>query len=292
MHKSALSLRWPLSAPVVQKISLFTLFALSLLGSARAAERNAQNPSAHAAEAPAKVLMLGTFHFSNPGLDAVKHEVIDVMDQPSQAYLETLAQRLAAFKPTVVLLEYNPENESKMNARYQAYLAGDYALERNEIYQVGFRVAKLAGLNSVTSFDERNTPNDGDLWNYMPKHAPAAMKEFEQMIAQLSAEGQKDHTTMSLQQLLQKYNSVEFDRYNKDLYLKFNVVGADAKSFNGADSNASWWRRNFRMYANIQLHSKPGARILVVGGQGHTAILRDFVAIDSGVEEEPIAPYL
>ena len=292
MHKSALSLRWPLSAPVVQKISLFTLFALSLLGSARAAERNAQNPSAHAADAPAKVLMLGTFHFSNPGLDAVKHEVIDVMDQPSQAYLETLAQRLAAFKPTVVLLEYNPENESKMNARYQAYLAGDYALERNEIYQVGFRVAKLAGLNSVTSFDERNTPNDGDLWNYMPKHAPAAMKEFEQMIAQLSAEGQKDHTTMSLQQLLQKYNSVEFDRYNKDLYLKFNVVGADAKSFNGADSNASWWRRNFRMYANIQLHSKPGARILVVGGQGHTAILRDFVAIDSGVEEEPIAPYL
>lgn len=292
MHKSALSLRWPVSAPVLRKFSLFALFASCLLGSAMAAERNEQNPSASAAEAPAKVLMLGTFHFDNPGLDAVKHEVIDVMKQPSQAYLETLVQRLAAFKPTVVLLEYNPENESKMNARYQAYLAGDYALERNEIYQVGFRVAKLAGLKSVTSFDERNTPNDGDLWNYMPKHAPAAMKEFEQMIAQLSADGQKDHTTMSLQQLLKKHNSPEFDRYNKDLYLKFNAVGADAKSFNGADSNASWWRRSFRMYANIQLHSKPGARILVVGGQGHTAILRDFVAIDSGLEEEPIAPYL
>lgn len=292
MHKNALLTLWTKSAQLVKKLSAITLFTACLLGSAIAAERSSSNQPTATTEAPAKVLMLGTFHFDNPGLDAVKHEVIDVMNQPSQAYLETLAQRLAAFKPTVVLLEYNPENEAKMNARYQAYLAGDYVLERNEIYQVGFRVAKLAGLKSVTSFDERNTPNDGDLWNYMPKHAPAAMKEFEQMIAQLSADGQKDHTTMSLQQLLKKHNSPEFDRYNKDLYLKFNAVGADAKSFNGADSNASWWRRNFRMYANIQLHSKPGARILVVGGQGHTAILRDFVAIDSGLEEEPIAPYL
>ena len=92
--------------------------------------------------------------------------------------------------------------------------------------------------------------------------------------------------------MLQKLNTPEEDRRNKDLYLLFNPVGAKAKSFNGADSTASWWRRNFRMYANIQLHATPGARILVIGGQGHTAILRDFVSIDSTIDEEPIAPYL
>ncbi len=266
--------------------------AFSLLAVLTAATAQAESTAAPATPANAKVLMLGSFHFDNPGLDAVKHEVIDVMKAPSQAYLEALSDRLAAFKPTVVLLEYNPDNEVKMNERYRDYLAGRYTLERNEIYQVGFRVAKRAGLKSVTSFDERNTPNDGDLWNYMPQHEPERMKQFEQMIADLSAEGQRDHTTLTLQALLQKHNAPEQDRRNKDLYLLFNPVGAKVRSFNGADSTASWWRRNFRMYANIQLHASPGARILVVGGQGHTAILRDFVSIDSTVDEEPIAPYL
>lgn len=57
-------------------------------------------------------------------------------------------------------------------------------------------------------------------------------------------------------------------------------------------SKASWWRRNVRRYANIQRHANPGARIRVMGGQGHTAILRDFMAIDSSVDEALIAPFL
>lgn len=300
MHNTVLSLHWPIGKRIENAAATFVLLIACLFSNAIAIESpdtttvatSAAVPAPANANATARVLMLGTFHFDNPGFDAVKHDVIDVMKQPSQAYLEALAQRLAAFKPTVVLLEYNPDNENKMNERYRAYLADNFVLERNEIYQIGFRVAKIAGLKSVTSFDERNTPNDGDLWNYMSQHAPTAMKQFEQMIAQLSAEGQVAHTTLSLQQLLRLHNEPEYDRLNKDLYLQFNAVGAEAKSFNGADSSASWWRRNFRMYANIQLHAAPGARILVVGGQGHTAILRDFVAIDAAIEEEKIAPYL
>ena len=282
------------AVPAVRRFASALLAASLLCGHSIAADTAAATKATAtpAALPPAKVLMLGSFHFDNPGLDAVKHEVIDVMKAPSQAYLDALADRLAAFKPTVVLLEYNPDNEAKMNERYRNYLAGRYTLERNEIYQIGFRVAKRAGLTSVSSFDERNTPNDGDLWNYMPQHEPERMKQFEQLIADLSAEFQRDHTTLTLQGLLQKLNTPEEDRRNKDLYLLFNPVGAKAKSFNGADSTASWWRRNFRMYANIQLHATPGARILVIGGQGHTAILRDFVSIDSTIDEEPIAPYL
>ncbi|HEX4911118.1 MAG TPA: DUF5694 domain-containing protein [Permianibacter sp.] len=280
----------PNAIPPLRRFAGALLAASLLCGHSIAAETAAA--STPATQSPAKVLMLGSFHFDNPGLDAVKHEVIDVMKAPSQAYLDALADRLAAFKPTVVLLEYNPDNEAKMNERYRNYLNGSYTLERNEIYQIGFRVAKRAGLKSVSSFDERNTPNDGDLWNYMPQHEPERMKQFEKLIADLSAEFQRDHTTLTLQGLLQKLNTPEEDRRNKDLYLLFNPVGAKAKSFNGADSTASWWRRNFRMYANIQLHAAPGARILIIAGQGHTAILRDFVSIDSTIDEEPIAPYL
>ena len=65
-----------------------------------------------------------------------------------------------------------------------------------------------------------------------------------------------------------------------------NAVGA-GENFSGADAAASWWRRNFRMYANVQHIAQPGTRVIVIGGQGHTAVMKDLLGIDGervGVE--------
>ena len=97
------------------------------------------------AEQPAQVMLFGTFHFKDAGLDLVKNEDFDVLSEESQEYLQGLAGRLQSFKPTRVLLEYSPENDEKINERYRQYLAGEFELPANEIYQLGFRIAKLAG---------------------------------------------------------------------------------------------------------------------------------------------------
>jgi hypothetical protein len=86
-------------------------------------------------------------------------------------------------------------------------------------------------------------------------------------------------------------NDPEQDRMNKDLYLLTNVAGAGS-GFEGADATARWWHRNIRMYANIQRYAVPGERLLVVAGSGHTAILRDFLAIDGRIRGRDIQPYL
>ncbi len=49
---------------------------------------------------------------------------------------------------------------------------------------------------------------------------------------------------------------------------------------------------NFRMYANIQNLANPGDRLVVIGGQGHTAILKDLVKIDSEANFVSVEPYL
>ena len=54
---------------------------------------------------PAQVMLFGTFHFKDAGLDTVKVKDIDVFTAANQAYLEALTQRLQGFKPTRVLLE-------------------------------------------------------------------------------------------------------------------------------------------------------------------------------------------
>ena len=45
---------------------------------------------AEAEEAPAEAMMIGVFHFANPGRDVVKAETTDVMDPASQAYLDNV----------------------------------------------------------------------------------------------------------------------------------------------------------------------------------------------------------
>ncbi len=94
------------------------------------------------------------------------------MQTTSQQFLEQLAQRLAGFKPTEVLLEYSPENNDKINARCRDYLAGRYTLGSNEMYQIGFRVARLAGLKEAPGFDEQNTSWDGRVFEAMDSEAP------------------------------------------------------------------------------------------------------------------------
>lgn len=249
-------------------------------------------PAVGSASEPAQVLLLGTFHFRDAGLDTVKVEDINVFEASSQAFLESFAQAVAAFAPTHVLLEYNPENEAGINDEFQQYLAGKLELPANEIYQLGFRIARLSGLAGVTSFDHREigwaaTP----MLDYAKQHDPAAMAAFEQVIDDITRDEKQARATMSLQQLLLRQNDPEMERLNMALYVKTNGVGA-GDGYAGADAAASWWHRNFRMYANIQRLAKPGARVVAIGGSGHMAIIRQLLALDSDrVAVSPI-PYL
>jgi hypothetical protein len=46
------------------------------------------------------------------------------------------------------------------------------------------------------------------------------------------------------------------------------------------------------MYANVQTAAAPGRRVLVIAGAGHTAILKDLLAIDGQRVAEDVVPYL
>jgi len=260
--------------------------AVLLLGCLLASTGIAQQPPT------AQVMLFGVFHFSNPGRDVVKTKHINVLTSDNQAYLEELSARIAGFEPTVVLLEFNPEREGEMQARYEEYLDGELELPVNEIYQLGFRIARLAGVDSIHSFDEREVGWEAEaLFEYMPEKAPQIKESFDNLIEEITTDSQNAHDTLSLADLLRRSNDPELDRINKSIYLLTNPVGAD-DSFVGADSAASWWHRNFRMYARIQKHARSGERVLVIGGQGHIAILRDLLDDDMDRESVDVLPYL
>ena len=121
------------------------------------------------------------------------------MTAENQQFLEELTDRFAAFKPTVLLLEFNPDNESLMQEKYEQYLAGAWELPSNEFYQLGFRIAKKAGLRTVHSFDEREIGWQAEaLFAYMPDHDPATKAKMDLLIEQITSEPQPNHATKSL----------------------------------------------------------------------------------------------
>lgn len=242
--------------------------------------------------APAKVMIMGVFHFANPGRDMVKSGVINVMTKDNQAYLEGLATRLAGFLPSDVLLECEPSEQAELQKKFDSYKSGTFTLTSNETYQIGFRVAKAAGLDKVTCFDEGNVGWDAEpMFDYIKKHDPAMQGSMDAMFKSLSERSEREQSTLSLPRLLQLTNDAAGDRENKGMYLLTNAVDAGG-SFAGADASASWWHRNFRMYANVQKAAEPGHRVLVVAGAGHTAILKDLLAIDRQRQSEDVSGYL
>ncbi len=261
------------------------LVALCLLLSALAA-------AAPPTLAPAKVMLLGMFHFANPGRDMVKSRVIDVMTPDNQAYLDGLAQRMTVFKPTDVLVECSPADQAKYDESFRAYVAGTFVLPSNETYQIGYRIAKRAGLSRVTCFDEDAVGwNAQPMFEYMEKHEPEAKKSLEATFQSLGAAMDKEQATLSLTELLQLANDPARDALNKSIYLRTNDVDAGG-GFVGADAAASWWHRNFRMYANIQKVAAPGRRVIALAGQGHTAILKDLLAVDDRRAAEDVRSHL
>lgn len=239
--------------------------------------------------APAKVMFIGLWHFDNPGLDAVKYTSIDVMKPAEQEYLIALSKRIAGFKPTRILLEYPATRDALMNQRYQDWQAGKFELQVNEMYQLGFRIAKEAGLKRVDGFDVRDVKGDDSLWPHLMQD-PALSKEFNAMIAEMSKRLSHLHKTLSLKALLQRNNDPAEDRENMSFYLWLNPIGTEAAPHMGSNTASQWWQRNFRMYALVQKAAQPGERVVVIAGQGHTAVMRGMLAADTKrVEERPDA---
>src|SRR5438270_6572291 len=90
---------------------------------------------------PITVMVLATFHMSNPGHDLHNQQVDDVLAPARQAQMEKVAKDLARFAPTRIAVEWPQDLVAE---RYRKYLDGTLPPSRNEVVQLGFRLAKMS----------------------------------------------------------------------------------------------------------------------------------------------------
>ena len=96
------------------------------------------------------MLLVGTYHFSNPGADLSNVEAVDVTSPDRQAELQAVTDALARFRPDYVGVEW-PASDA--DTAYDQYRAGTLPPSRNEVVQLGFRLAAQRKLERVHGLD-------------------------------------------------------------------------------------------------------------------------------------------
>ncbi|MFL5385963.1 MAG: DUF5694 domain-containing protein [Longimicrobiaceae bacterium] len=238
-----------------------------------------------------QVLLLGAYHFDNPGLDLVKVDVPDIASPVKQAEVAAVAEALARFRPTKIAVEARPQNAVRLDSLYAAFRSGRHPLGRSEVEQLGFRLARRFGHARVHPIDIGGDLPFEALMQYAAAHDTPFVSRFQRLIAQITAEQARMHRELSIGAILRAENDPRRIEWAHQQYVEMARVGA-GDGYAGADVLAKWYERNIRIFANLQRLAEPGDRILVIFGAGHAAILRQLIAADSHLELLDVREFL
>lgn len=231
--------------------------------------------TAHAAApAPVEVMIVADFHMSNPGRDQHNLTVDDVLAPRRQAEIEAVNTALARFHPTQVAAEWPADIASE---RYAKYLAGTLEPSRNEVVQLGFRLAKTAGLKEFHGIDVDGDFPYGPVDAYAKAHGQSAiLDEAQASVAAMVARQDELMKTQGVAGNLRYLNDpVRIAGDNAFYRTLLRIGGGTAQP--GADLLTAWYRRNFLICANLVQASRPGDRVVVFYGAGHAFLLRQCV---------------
>lgn len=263
------------------------MLAMASAGAALAAE-----------PAPIDVMVVGAYHMDNPGLDLANVKADDVLKPQRQKELEALSAALADFRPTKIVVERVARTPELLDHRYGEFTPADLGKNRDERYQVAYRLAHRLGMKTVYAIDEDPGPDEPDYFpfgkvvewakaNGAEARLNAMLERAKGEVAQIErwqAEGSIGH-------VLAKLNRP--DRAERDQGWYYGVFAfGDTDRQPGADLNAMWYLRNAKIFAKLIIVAQPADRVLIVYGSGHNYWLRHFARTTPGYRNVDPTPYL
>jgi hypothetical protein len=245
-----------------------------------------------------QVLLLGTFHFHDAGLDTYKPKfVFDPLSESGKKQVTEVLDRLEKFKPTKVVVEYPASKQDKLDEAFRRFTSGTAKPSKNETTQIGFALAGRLKHKQVYAFDADSHPS-------LPKPDVAAVarrlgqegltdKKALERYFDAIAIMDKWKSRLPLRQTLLAMNDPATIRLLHGVYLNGPFRVSDGKVYPGPDGfPTGWYNRNLRMLANLRRIATPEDRVLVVVGAGHLGILRHCAECCPEVELVEVEKYL
>ncbi|KQN25693.1 hypothetical protein ASE86_05650 [Sphingomonas sp. Leaf33] len=260
--------------------------ALGIAGALSAGTAAAQTKPA---EAPTQVMVVGMFHFANPGLDYRNLAVDDVLAPARQREIEGIVDALARFRPTVIGTEWRPETAA---ASFRKYLDGTLPPSRDETVQLAFRLGKQAVNATVLGMDAPASLPFGPVMAYAKSHGQQAFIDHVGTVSEANvAEQDRLLKTVGIAGVLRLLSDPVKARRDHMLYTDTLRIGDGAEQ-PGVNAVAVWYRRNLAICANILQAARPGGRMIVFFGGGHLHLLRQCLSESSGITLVDARDYL
>ncbi|WP_123536766.1 DUF5694 domain-containing protein [Halosimplex salinum] len=243
-----------------------------------------------------RVMLLGTYHMDNPGLDEVNLEADDVLAEPRQAELRALVDSLAEWEPDRIAVERPHDRADELNDRYAEYHDGERAYDaeerfpaphpdrpepatecRSEVVQVGFRLADRLDHDRVAAVDEHPDPPETD--PFADREVDSARKAPVDLPDPQAVEREETERLASstVPEFLAWLNRGDALETNHDLMFDRGVRATD-DSFGSPVALAHWYDRNIRMVHHLWRTMDPDdERVLFLVGSGHVRALRHLL---------------
>ncbi|HTD83555.1 MAG TPA: DUF5694 domain-containing protein, partial [Gemmatimonadaceae bacterium] len=167
-----------------------------------------------------------------------------------------------------------------------------YTLSRNEIDQVGYRLAKELGHKTVYPVDV-----DGEFpFQRVVDYAKASgrTKELDAMMSEIGTMVKAQDDYLASHTILETLLYMNADaKVSDDVGFYFREAHyGEPGDWAGADLVADWFRRNIRIYSNIvRLADTPSERVLVIYGAGHLGWLQHQFASDPNIRLRKFAEF-
>ena len=227
-----------------------------------------------------EVMILGTYHMANPGLDLHNVKADDVLLPKRQKELADITDALRRFKPSKLAVESPARYGAATKVeRYVEYRGSKLREDRNEIVQIAFRLADALNLPEVWGIDvQGDFPYDAvkrfaDLHGSpYPDRLDGLGASIERMLDGLN----RVLKTGTIADGLRYMNEPARIDEGNAFYSSMLQFGAGTDQPGVALLNA-WQERNNAICARLVQLIKPDDRVVVVYGSGHAYLLRKCV---------------
>jgi hypothetical protein len=254
-----------------------------------------------------EVLLLGVWHFSNPGLDEYNTEVDDYFNPKRQQEISEVNNRLASFQPNKIFVECQSSRQAYIDSLYQSPDFDPKKLQKNrgvnELYQIGFKLGNLLGHQKLYCVDASGLWIGPAVNKVAAEQYPELTDNLNNKFKKIMVEKDQFLASHTIRESLLDFNTAKSLAENHNYYITFaasivdNTVEEDFPIFEheeaegtkgrlsvspdrkyiGAELVAEWYRRNIKIYSKILEAVESGdERILIVFGQGHIPIIRQL----------------
>ncbi|GGE89874.1 hypothetical protein SAMN05443634_10446 [Chishuiella changwenlii] len=239
------------------------------------------------------VLNVGTFHMGYTS-DANKVN-FDENNKENVRQVHEIAKKIAAFKPTIILVEMEPYRNKKLAASYQSYLDNPKMKFDNpdEIELLAYEVGRLSGTKQIYGIDYQQGYYYAIHYALKDQQDVTTYKKYEELMTKNEKLNQIDEDNMNVKDLLWLNNQPEYLDYlinvNADLMTTVSVNGYSL----GTEQASKFYNRNLMMFANMNnIPITKGDRIFILMGATHTAFFKDFLRRSPKFKEVNTLDYL